>query len=251
MARTALISPARPLFPGSVAAGWVQACAAPGTAFERLWRRRGPEREESRAPFQVVGSLQRSPKMARVEAVLLICGEALTPRKLAQLATLADPTEARTLVNRLNEAYDLGDTPFRIERVAGGYRMFTRPEVALWLGKLHHREAELKLSSSAMETLTIVAYRQPMTRADIEAIRGVQSSEMLKQLMDRGLVRIGGEDDSLGRPFLYETTRKFLETFGLKDLESLPLAEKLRRVTSMPAAPASADVQAPALPATG
>lgn len=229
---------------GRAAEPWRRVCNSPGAAIRRLWQRSGTEIEESNAPFKVVGSLQRSPKMARVEAVLLVCGDALQPRKLAQLATLADPTEARTLVNRLNEAYDAAGTPFRIERVAGGYRMFTRPEVALWLGKLHQREAELKLSPPAMETLTIVAYRQPITRADIEAIRGVQSSEMLKQLMDRQLVRIGGEDDSLGRPFLYETTRKFLETFGLKDLESLPLAEKLRKVAAMAAAPV-------ALPPTG
>ena len=237
--------------PGSRSSAWCRVCEAPGSALQRSWLRSGSEEEESGAPFQVVGSLRRTPKMARVEAVLLVCGDSLSPRKLAQFATLADPTEARTLVNRLNEAYDLAGTPFRIERVAGGYRMFTRPEVALWLGKLHQREAELKLSTSAMETLTIVAYRQPLTRADIEAIRGVQSAEMLKQLMDRGLVRIGGEDDSLGRPFLYETTRKFLETFGLKDLESLPLAEKLRRVAEAPATAVVPDTALAPLPATG
>lgn len=167
--------------------------------------------------------------MARLEAVLLVSNCAVPARRLAQWATLADPTEVRTLVQRLNEAYDQSGTPFRVERVAAGYRLLTRPEVALWLGKLHQREAELKLSTPSLETLTIVAYRQPITRADIEAIRGVQCSEMLKQLMERGLVRIGGEDDSLGHPFLYETTRKFLETFGLRDLEDLPLADRLRR----------------------
>lgn len=167
--------------------------------------------------------------MARLEAVLIVAEEALSTRRLAQLASLADATEARTMINRLNEAYDRCATPFRIERVAVGYQMFTRPEFALWLGKLHQRQSDLKLSPPALETLTIVAYRQPLTRADIEAIRGVQCSEMLKQLMDRGLVRIAGEDDSLGHPFLYETTRKFLETFGVRDLEDLPQAEKLRR----------------------
>jgi segregation and condensation protein B len=172
---------------------------------------------------------QRTPKMARTEAVLLVSDAPLSPRRLAQLATLADATEARTQINRLNAAYEQAGTPFRVERVAAGYRLFTLPQFAFWLGKLHHREADLKLSPPAMETLTIIAYRQPITRADVEAIRGVQCSEMIKQLMERNLVRIGGEDDSLGRPFLYETTRKFLETFGLRDLEELPLAEKLRR----------------------
>lgn len=193
--------------------------------------------------------------MARLEAVLLVADAPFSPRRLAQMATLADATEARTLINRLNAAYEQTATPFRVERIAVGYRLLTLPQFAFWLGKLHNREAELKLSPPSMETLTIVAYRQPITRADVEAIRGVQCSEMMKQLMDRGLVRIGGEDDSLGRPFLYETTRKFLETFGLRDLEELPLADRLRIPSGTPAAPASAPADSavadglPAVPA--
>jgi segregation and condensation protein B len=191
--------------------------------------------------------------MARLEAVLLVADAPVSPRRLAQWATLADATEARTLIGRLNAAYEHAGTPFRVERVAAGYRLFTLPQFALWLGKLHQREADLKLSPPALETLTIIAYRQPITRADVESIRGVQCSEMIKQLMDRGLVRIGGEDDSLGRPFLYETTRRFLEMFGLRDLDELPLDERLRRpagtfAASTPEAPAvpddSATVQA-------
>jgi segregation and condensation protein B len=192
---------------------------------------------------------RRNPKMARAEAVLLVADSPLSPRRLAQLASLADATEARTQISRLNAAYEQAETPFRIERVAAGYRLFTLPQFAFWLGKLHHREAELKLSPPSLETLTIIAYRQPITRADVEAIRGVQCSEMIKQLMERNLVRIGGEDDSLGRPFLYETTRRFLETFGLRDLEELPLAEKLRRPGGTPkaatTAPAPVAAQAP------
>lgn len=107
--------------------------------------------------------------------------------------------------------------------------MMTRPQLSSWLNRLHQRQAELALSSPAMETLTIIAYQQPVTRADVEAIRGVQSSEMIRQLIDRGLVRIGGEDDSLGRPFLYETTRQFLSMFGLQRLEDLPDFATLRR----------------------
>lgn len=181
--------------------------------------------------FTPLGKLsrERTPKLARLEAVLLITDAPLPPRKLASLAGLADATEARTLTNRLNQIYDQSGTPFRVERVAAGYRLLTRPEYSLWLAKVHQRESDLRLTPTAMETLTIIAYRQPLTRADIEAIRGVQCSEMIKQLMDRGLVRIGGEDDSLGRPFLYETTRVFLETFGLRDLNELPHADRLRR----------------------
>jgi segregation and condensation protein B len=181
----------------------------------------------------------RTAKMARVEAVLLVSDGALSTRKLATLATLADPAEAKSLIDQLNEAYDRSGSAFRIERVASGYQMLTRPVFAFWLGKLHQREIELKLTPPAMETLTIIAYRQPITRADLEVIRGVQCAEMLKMLMERGLVRIGGEDDSLGRPYLYETTRKFLETFGLRSLDDLPMAELLRKPKSSPADPAS------------
>lgn len=197
---------------------------------------------------------RRNAKMARLEAVLFVADTPLSPRRLSQLATLADATEARTLIHKLNAAFEQASTPFRIERVAAGYRLLTLPQFAFWLGKLHHREADLKLSPPAMETLTIVAYRQPITRADVEAIRGVQCSEMIKQLMERGLVRIGGEDHSLGRPFLYETTRKFLETFGLRDLEELPLAAKLRRPGGnpvvAPGVPAPAESATPAAEAT-
>lgn len=197
----------------------------------RWWWRTG-ERHANDPSLFSAGSAEaprRTAKLARLEAVLLVTDAALSPRRLAQLATLADATEARTLINRLNAAYESAGTPFRVERVAAGYRLLTLPQFAFWLGKLHHRDADLKLSPPALETLTVIAYRQPITRADVEAIRGVQCSEMIKQLMERQLVRIGGEDDSLGHPFLYETTRRFLEIFGLRDLEDLPLANKLRR----------------------
>jgi segregation and condensation protein B len=123
-----------------------------------------------------------------------------------------------------------------VEQVATGYQLLTQPQYAPWLDRVHARHARLRLSPPALETLALVAYRQPVTRADIEAVRGVQSGEMLKQLMERGLVRIAGEDDSLGRPYLYGTTRQFLELFGLHSLEHLPDADRLR----VPAAPADA-----------
>src|SRR5690606_21786563 len=134
-------------------------------------------------------SVQRSAKMARLEAVLLVADSALSTRRLAQLATLADAAEARTLIDRLNTCYDVADCAFRIERVAAGYQMLTRPEFAFWLDRIHNRQTELKPSPPAMESLAIVAHRKPWTRADIEAVRGVQCAEMLKQLLERGLVR--------------------------------------------------------------
>lgn len=192
------------------------------------WWQRGATGEPRTAVSGTLALGLRSAKMARVEAVLLVAGQAVPPRRLAQLALLADATEARTIVTKLNTVYDQWSTPFRVERVAAGYRLLTRPHYALWLGKLHLREANHRLSPPALETVVIIAYRQPLTRAEIEEIRGVSCAEILKQLLERGLVRISGTDDSLGRPFLFVTTPVFLETFGLQDLSELPLAEKLR-----------------------
>ncbi len=194
------------------------------------WNFRIRREAETLEPLAILapGHFLRDDKMARLEAALFVSQDALPARRLAHVATLADATEVRTLIKRPNEFYDASQTAFRVERVAAGYQLLTRPEFALWLGKLHHRQAELKLSPSAMETLTIVAYRQPVTRANIEAVRGVQSTEMLKQLMERNLVRIAGNEETLGRPFLYGTTRLFLELFGLQSLESLPMADRLR-----------------------
>jgi segregation and condensation protein B len=185
----------------------------------------------------------RDRKAARVEAVLLVSESAVSARRLAQLATLADTGEAMGVIEQLNAAYDRDGSAFRIERAANGYLLLTRPVYARWLGRLHQRQAAMKLSPPAMETLTVVAYRQPITRADIEAVRGVQCTEMLKQLMDRGLVRIAGEDNSLGRPYLYETTRKFLEVFGLRGLDDLPRADHLRVVGRPEVTPATLFLQ--------
>lgn len=174
----------------------------------------------------------RSEKQARLEAALLVAGGPLSTGRLAQFATLADASEVKRTVAWLNAAYDRSHSAFRIERVASGYVLLSRPEFHFWLSRAHQRQNDLKLSAPQMETLTIIAYRQPMTRADVEAVRGVQCSEMLKQLMERGLVKIGGEDDSLGRPYLYVTTRLFLEMYGLRSLDELPMSDTLRKPTS-------------------
>ena len=181
------------------------------------------------------GGLVRSTRLARLEAALLISDGASAARRLAQIARLIDAKEVQQLVQILNESYDRTRSAFRIEATAAGYILMTRASLAPWLDRLHNRQAELKLSSPMQETLTIIAYQQPVTRADVEAIRGVQSSDMIRQLMDRGLVRIGAEEDSLGRPFLYETTRQFLSMFGLRQLEDLPNYATLRRQRTLPA----------------
>jgi segregation and condensation protein B len=182
-------------------------------------------REEKRAA--VVGELARDPRLASVEAALLAADEPLTLRRLAVVAGLNDHTETRRLVERLRDFYERDGTSFQIEELAGGFQLLTRAEFHPWLVRLRRTGNELRLTVAARETLAIVAYRQPITRADVEAIRGVQSGDMLHQLMEKGLVRISGRDDSLGRPVLYATTKKFLQMFGLRTLRDLPQAREL------------------------
>lgn len=169
----------------------------------------------------------RTPKMARVEAALFVSERALSLKKLVQMAVLADSREAQELVDQLNLFYEIDQSAFRIERVAAGYKMFTLARLSKWLDRIHDRQSYTRLSPPAMETLAIIAYRQPCTRADVEAVRGVQAAEMIKQLLEKNFIRIVGEDDSLGRPYLYGTTKLFLENFGLTRLDQLPMAEQL------------------------
>jgi segregation and condensation protein B len=158
----------------------------------------------------------------RLEAVLLLAKSPLSVRKLAQLAHLADATEARTLVRQLNRVYEERRRAIRIEQVAGGYRMLTRPALAPWLTRLGHVPSPIRLSTPMMETLAVVAYRQPVSRASAEAVRGVACGELLRQLMERDLVRIVGRSEELGRPYLYGTTKRFLKLFGLPHEDALP-----------------------------
>lgn len=167
--------------------------------------------------------------------MLLLAREPVTTRKLAQFAGLADGTEARTLVRRLNRMYDEGGSAFRAEEVAGGFQLMSRPKFGAWLRRLYASPVETRLSAPALETLAVVAYRQPVLRAEIEAVRGVDCGELLRQLMDRDLVRITGRSDELGRPYWYGTTKRFLQVFGLRHLDDLPRADILRARARQPA----------------
>ena len=136
--------------------------------------------------------------------------------------------EARALVTRLREAYDADGTAFQVEEIAGGFQLLTRPRYHPWLARLRRTGHELKLTHAALETLAVIAYRQPVTRADLEQVRGVACGELVRQLMERGLVRVAGRHDSLGRPQVYGTTKKFLQAFGLNTLNDLPEVGALR-----------------------
>lgn len=173
--------------------------------------------------------LVRDEKLSRLEAVLFLAKEPLPPRKICQFANLANGKEALTLVSRLNGLYDHSARAFRVDQVAGGWQLRTRPQFGSWLRRLQHVPREIRLSAPSMETLAVVAYRQPVVRADIEEVRGVGCGEILRQLMERDLVRVSGRSEELGRPYFYSTTQHFLQVFGLQDLESLPRAEYFRR----------------------
>lgn len=169
-------------------------------------------------------------KLTQLEAVLFLASEPLSTRKLAKLAKLADGTEARTLLKQLASSYDRRGRAVQVVEVAGGFQLLTRPQLAPWIGRLHGQAQDVRLSAPALETLSVVAYRQPVVRAEIEAIRGVQCGEILRVLMERDLLRIVGRADELGRPFLYGTTKKFLQVFGLRRLDQLPVIDQIHNI---------------------
>ncbi|MCC6494178.1 MAG: SMC-Scp complex subunit ScpB [Pirellulales bacterium] len=177
--------------------------------------------------------------MARLEAILFLAREPLSSRKLAALADLADGTEARALVRELARRLRNRARAIQPVEIAQGTQLMTRPQLADWIGKVHPPDADLRLSPPALETLAVAAYRQPATRAEIEAVRGVQCGEILRVLMERDFLRIVGRSDELGRPFLYGTTRKFLQVFGLRRLEELPPVDQIRNSTTREAAAAA------------
>ncbi|TVQ62692.1 MAG: SMC-Scp complex subunit ScpB [Phycisphaerales bacterium] len=185
--------------------------------------------------------------LASVEAVIVSADRPVTPGAIGEAllglgkgdtpsASGEDDAEGRAkgvearvrgAVEALNEAYDQSGRAFRIEQVAGGWRLMTRPEHAEVVAAFSRQRQSQKLSRAAIETLAIIAYRQPMTRASLEAIRGVACGEVLRSLLERKMVMIKGRAEELGRPMLYGTTKQFLDAFGLATLRDLPKVGEL------------------------
>ncbi|MEE9404610.1 MAG: SMC-Scp complex subunit ScpB [Algisphaera sp.] len=161
----------------------------------------------------------------RVEAALLTSDRAMTAGKLAEALELPVSKPVVQAIEQLNAAYESTGRSFRIEAVAGGYSVMTLPQYADVLLALKRTKGQQRLSPAALETLAIVAYKQPALRADIEAIRGVACGETLRSLMERHLIKIVGRAEEIGRPMLYGTTKQFLEIFGLANLKDLPSVE--------------------------
>ncbi|MEN8161118.1 MAG: SMC-Scp complex subunit ScpB [Myxococcota bacterium] len=164
-----------------------------------------------------------------VEALVLGAPEPVSAQKLAEVVPGLKADAARALVAELGREYDEQGRAFEIWEVAGGYQLRTRAEYASYL-RLLHRERPLRLSRAALETLAVVAYRQPVTRAEIEAVRGVEVDAVVRGLLERNLVRIAGHREVPGRPMLYATTRRFLEVFGLSRIDDLPTLREMEEL---------------------
>jgi segregation and condensation protein B len=160
-----------------------------------------------------------------LEALLFASDTPVEIVTVREVLELESPDAARDLVDALSARLRTEGRALQIIEVGGGFRLVTRPEVAPWLVKLARARTRQRLSRPALETLAIIAYRQPVSRPEVDAVRGVNSEGVLDNLLERRLVRIAGRKDSPGRPFLYETTRDFLVAFGLRDLADLPKPE--------------------------
>jgi segregation and condensation protein B len=173
--------------------------------------------------------MDRDGKRRLVEALILASPEPISAARLAELVPHGKPGMVTELVNELNAEYARHDRAFEIWEVAGGFQLRTRPDLAPYVQQMHEQRP-VRLSRAALETLAIVAYRQPVTRAEIEHVRGVDVGPILRGLLDRKLVRIAGHRDVPGRPILYGTSRRFLEVFGLPSLKDLPTLRDLEEL---------------------
>jgi len=159
-----------------------------------------------------------------LEALLFASDSPLEAARIQEVLDLP-AAAAQELVDALRRRLDEEGRPLQLIEAGGGFRLVTRPEMAPWLVKLARSKTRSRLSRPALETLAIIAYRQPVSRPEVDAVRGVNSEGVLDNLLDRRMVRIAGRKDSPGRPFLYETTRDFLVAFGLRDVSDLPKVE--------------------------
>lgn len=156
-----------------------------------------------------------------IEALLMISGSGLTTEELKRAMPEADLKDIKKAIDLLKEDYGQKERAFNIADIAGRYRIVTKPEYMPWISNLYQKETD-RLTGPSLETLAIVAYKQPATRAEVEAVRGVNVGGVLKTLLEKDLLKVKGRKDVVGRPLMYGTTEKFLEIFGLNSLNDLP-----------------------------
>ncbi len=162
-----------------------------------------------------------------IEALLFASDAPLTAADLARGDEGLDEEQVEAAIEQLRAEYEAGERSFQVYEIAGGYQILTRPEYAPYLERFDTVPQNARLSGPALEVLAVIAYRQPIGRAEIEEIRGVGSAGVLRTLLDRGVVEVVARGEGLGRPLLYGTTRTFLEHFGFRSLEDLPRPEEL------------------------
>ncbi len=184
--------------------------------------------------------MDETEKRGIAEALILASVEPLPVARLAKLIPRCTPSNAKALVDSLNADYVAQQRAFEICEVAGGYQMRTNPEYKTYLAQLQ-KTRPLRLSNAALETLSIVAYRQPVTRGEVEHVRGVDAGPVMRSLLERNLVKIAGHREVPGRPMLYATTKRFLEVFGLSDLEDLPTLRELEELQPIESVAAEGD----------
>ena len=172
--------------------------------------------------FWVIEEMKHEELRAIVEALLFASDAPLTLAKMRSIVPGAAPGDIEEVLDDLAQEYETAEHSFQLLRVAKGYQLYTRREFADWVTKLYRGRRPARLSRAALETLSIIAYRQPVTRSTIEAIRGVESQTVLSTLLERSLIRVAGRSSGVGRPLIYETTGEFLRYFGLRDLSDLP-----------------------------
>ncbi|MFM9958760.1 MAG: SMC-Scp complex subunit ScpB [Phycisphaerales bacterium] len=197
------------------------------------------------------GALDPAALAANIEAALFTAQRPMALGRLCQTLIeagmderTAAPANVKAAITTLNEAYETGGRAFRIEAVAGGFRVMTLGAFAPIAASVRGMTESTRLSRAAIETLAIIAYRQPITRVDVESIRGSATGEVLRTLLDKRLVTIVGRAEELGRPMLYGTTKRFLEVFGLASLRDLPSAGAGGLALPVEAEPASAEAEA-------
>ena len=164
-----------------------------------------------------------------VEALLFASPEPLTQARI-NLIFETDPPKLDNAVKELNCYYEKSNRSFKIQGIAGGFQLTTLPEFDIWIKRMLDKSGKLALSTAALETLAIIAYKQPISRFNVESIRGVDCSGVIKTLLSKSLVRIKGRDEGPGRPLLYATTDKFLENFGVNRISDLP---KLKEIADL------------------
>jgi segregation and condensation protein B len=162
-----------------------------------------------------------------IESLLFVADEPLTSRKIKQVVENAEEATIRQILAELKEEYTVSNRAIQIVEIANGYQFATRPAYADWVNKLIQSNTKFRLTKPALETLTIIAYRQPVMRAEIESIRGVDSGGVVQTLLEKKLVRVTGRKEVVGRPLLYGTTPEFLDHFGLRNLSDLPTIEEV------------------------